>query len=129
MITRLSIDVLGEEKTSSESSLGPLSFREVVASYRDVEVGAKTVPNTLTDILLTTGDGVTPNPIDFIIIQADYEFEVKVGTAGTYIKCMKMDTNLAHAYFMATPDGVDGIWVKTGPYDTQFKWLEARKEP
>lgn len=129
MITRLGIDVLGEEKTSSESSLGPLSFREVVASFRDAEAGSKIVPNTTTDYLLTTGTGASPNPIHFIMIQADHDFEVKVGTTGTYIQCVKMDTNLAHAYFLATPSGVDGIYVKTGAYDTQFKWWEARKEP
>jgi len=129
VITRLGIDVLGEEKTSSESSIGPLSFREVVSSFRDSEAGSKTVPNTLTDYLLTTGTGTAPNPIDLILIQADHDFEVKVGSAGTYIECMKMDTNLAHAYFLATPNGVDGIYVKTGAYDTKFKWWEARKEP
>lgn len=126
MITRLGIDLAGEEKTSSDTGLGPLSFREVIASLIDSEVGTATVPVNSLDYLLTGGDGAAPKDVDLILIQADQDFEVRVGTLGSYITVKRLDDNVAHAYFLASLDSADGIYVNTVP-ETRFKWWEGRK--
>lgn len=125
MITRLGIDVLAEEQTSSESLVGPLALREVVSSLVDAEAGAVTL-QAGADILLTSSDGTTPNPVDLIVIQADKEISVKVGTAGSYVTVTPLDDNLAKAYFMATPDGADGIYL-TVASETRVKFWEGSK--
>lgn len=127
MITRLAIDVLAEELASSESPLGPLALRENVSSLKDVESGAITLQAGV-DILLTSSDGTTPVPVDFILIQADVEIAVKVGTAGAYVTIRPLDSNLAHGYFLATPDGADGIYLTTYG-ETRIKFWEGSKTP
>lgn len=131
MITRLGIDIQGEEKTSSEISLGPLAFREVVADYRDQEVSSIVVAALRTNYLLTrqNGTGVAAE-VDFVLIQADQAFEVRVGSTGSYIPCETMDsTGVTHAYFMASCHNADGIYVNTGSLDTRFQVWEARRTP
>ena len=125
MITKLGIDVLAEELISSDSAVGPFSFREVVSSLVDVEAGTITL-QAGADILLTSSDGTTPVPVDFILIQSDKEVAVKVGTAGTYVTIRRLDDNVAHAYFLATPFGVDGIYLTTLS-ETRIKFWEGSK--
>jgi len=127
VITKLGIDVLAEELTSSESAVGPFALREVVSSLEDVEAGAVTLQAGV-DLLLTSSDGTTPVPVDFILIQADKEIAVKVGTAGSYVTVVKLDDNLAHAYFLATPDGADGVYLTTYS-ETRIKFWEGSKTP
>lgn len=126
MITRLSIDLLGEERTTSDSHVGPLSFREVIATMVGAEAGTKTVPVNSLDYLLTSGDGATPTRVDLILIRADQDFEVRVGTTGSYIPIKRLDDNVAYAYFLATLNDVNGIYINTVP-ETVFKWWEGRR--
>ena len=127
MITKLGIDVLAEELTTSESKVGPFAFREVVSSLVDVEAGSITLPAGV-DILLTSSDGTTPVPVDFILIQGDVEFAVQVGTAGQYVTIRPLDAVVAKGYFLATPFGVDGIYLTTYG-ETHIKFWEGSKTP
>lgn len=131
MITRLGIDIQGEEKTSSEISLGPLAFREVTADYRDAETSSIIVPAVSSDYLLTRQDGTgAPAEVDFVLIQADQGFEVRVGSLGTYIPVEVMGApGIGRAYFMASCKDADGIYVDTGSLDTKFRVWEACKTP
>jgi hypothetical protein len=131
VITRLGIDIQGEEKTSSEISLGPLAFREVTADYRDAEVSAITVPAVSSDYLLTRQDGSgAPAEVDFVLIRADSDFEVRVGSLGTYIPIEVVGVaGWGHAFFMASCKDADGIYVNTGTTDTKFRVWEAYKTP
>lgn len=131
MITRLGIDLQGEEKTSSEVSLGPLALREVTADYRDAETSSFTVPAMSTDYLLTPQDGSgVAAEVDFVLIQADNDFEVRVGSLGTYIPVEIMGVaGVGRAYFMASCKDADGVYVNTGSLDTKFRVWAARKTP